>query len=231
MATADFSDYLSLENDDLIVLALKLGFQEAQQMCAKLGMKPHIVRDGSWWIEPWVHEKLIEAHLFGSMEEDECNYDHTFIDDLSTQGGEKENCCVQENDSNTCKDAFVEAEGMQSWVEDDLHEVVQLESELRHTLDVLVDEHEGAQIPSPSNVKSIIAYLEVGESRIFKSTLVSQLNGNPTLSKDQLTRIKASILYMKPKLLSVGNHDTMLKLGCDCGVYFLNTPEARSVKK
>ena len=71
----------------------------------------------------------------------------------------------------------------------------------------------------------------VGESRIFKSTLVSQLNGNPSLSKDRLTRIRAGILYMKPKLLSVGNHDTLLKLGCDCGVCFLNTPEAKTVKK
>ena len=36
-----------MENDDLIVLALKLGFQEAQEMCAKSGMKPDVVRDGS----------------------------------------------------------------------------------------------------------------------------------------------------------------------------------------
>jgi hypothetical protein len=34
---------------------------------------------------------LIEAHLFGSMEEDEeCNNDHTLINDSSAQGGDKE---------------------------------------------------------------------------------------------------------------------------------------------
>ena len=43
--------------------------------------------------------------------------------------------------------------------------------------------------------------------------------------------IRADILYMKPKLLSVGNHDTLLKLGCDCGVCFYNKPEAKIVKK
>ena len=59
-----------------------------------------------------------------------------------------------------------------------------------------------------------MAYVEVGGSRVFKSTLVSQINDNPTLSKDQLTWIKASILYMKPKLLTIANHDTMLTLGC-----------------
>jgi len=84
-----------------------------------------------------------------------------------------------------------------------------------------------SEIPSLSNAKSAVAYVMVGESRIFKSTLVSQLNGNPSLSKDRLTQIKAGILYMKPKLLSAGNHDTLLKLGCDCGVCFLNTPEAK----
>ena len=71
----------------------------------------------------------------------------------------------------------------------------------------------------------------VGESNFFESTLVSQLNGNHSLSKDMLTRIKAGILYMKPRLLSVGNHDTLLKLGCDCGVCFTNTLEAKIVKK
>ena len=56
-----------------------------------------------------------------------------------------------------------------------------------------------------------MAFVEVGKSTIFQSTFVSQLNGNSTSSQDQLTRIKASILYMKPKLIIVTNHDIMLK--------------------
>ena len=56
-------------------------------------------------------------------------------------------------------------------------------------------------------------------------------NGNPTLSKDWLTRIKANISYTKPKHLTAANHHTLLNLGGDCGVCFLNTHEARSVKK
>ena len=39
--------------------------------------------------------------------------------------------------------------------------------------DVLIDEQENVKMPSQSNVKSIVAYVEVGESRIFKNTLVS----------------------------------------------------------
>ena len=29
-----------------------MGFQEAQAMCAELGMKPDVVGEGSWWVEP-----------------------------------------------------------------------------------------------------------------------------------------------------------------------------------
>ena len=79
--------------------------------------------------------------------------------------------------------------------------------------------------------KIMLAYVEVGESIIFQSTPISQLNGNPTLSKDQLTKIKASILYMKPKLFIAANHDIVLNLGCDCGVCFLTTSEVRIVRK
>ena len=35
---------------------------------------------------------------------------------------------------------------------------------------------------------------------------------------------------MKPKLLTLANHDTLLNLGCDCGVCFLNKHESRIVK-
>ena len=74
-------------------------------------------------------------------------------------------------------------------------------------------------------------YVELGEFEVFKSTHVSHLNGNLTLSKDQSARIKASILCMRHNLLTAVNHDTVLNLSCDCGVCFLNTPIARIVKK
>ena len=52
---------------------------------------------------------LIDAHLFGSMEEDmECDYDHTLINDSSAQDGDKENHSVGEDNSNMCKDVVIE---------------------------------------------------------------------------------------------------------------------------
>ena len=65
-----------------------------------------------------------------------------------------------------------------------LHEGAMLQSELRHVLDVLIDEYKNVKMPSQSNVKFIVAYVEIRKSRIFKSTRVNQLIGNPTLSKD-----------------------------------------------
>ena len=86
---------------------------------------------------------LIEAHLFENMEEDEeCDYDHTLIDDSSAQDGDKSNCSVGEDDSNMCNDVVIETESMQSQAINDSHEDVKLQSELRHALDVLIDEHE-----------------------------------------------------------------------------------------
>ena len=73
---------------------------------------------------------------------------------------------------------------MQSQVENNLYEDVELQSELLQALDVLIDEHKNVEMHTQSNVKSIVAYVKVGDSKIFKGTLVSQLVANPTLSKD-----------------------------------------------
>jgi hypothetical protein len=61
---------------------------------------------------------------------------------------------------------------------------VELQGALRHALNVLIHRHKDVDVPSQSNVESIVAYVEGRESRIFKSTLVSQMNGKPTLSKE-----------------------------------------------
>ena len=53
----------------------------------------------------FIRGSLIEAYLFESIEGDEeCNYDHTLIDDSSEQNGDKENCSVGEDNSNMYKE-------------------------------------------------------------------------------------------------------------------------------
>ena len=110
LGAVDLGDYSCVENDDLIVLALKLGFQETREMCTKLGMKHNVFTNGSWWTESWVHENKIEDHLFGSMKEDEeCEYDHTLIDDSSAQSDDKKNYSVGEDNSSMWKDEVGES--------------------------------------------------------------------------------------------------------------------------
>lgn len=51
---------------------------------------------------------LIEANLFGTTKDDEeCDYDHPFVDDSSRQGGDKENFHVGEDNSTLCKDVVI----------------------------------------------------------------------------------------------------------------------------
>ena len=103
------------------------------------------------------------------MEEDaEGDYDHTLIDDSSAQGGHKDNCTVGEDNSNMWKEVVIGTELMPSQVDNDFHEDVEVQSELRHAWDVLIDEHENVEMPSQAYVKSIVAYVEVEESRVSK---------------------------------------------------------------
>ena len=70
---------------------------------------------------------LIEGHLFGCMEEDEdCDNDHTLIDDSSAQGGDKENYSVGEDNQSMCMDVVIWTKLMQPQVENEEHEDVEL---------------------------------------------------------------------------------------------------------
>lgn len=80
-----------------------------------------------------------------------------------------------------CKDVVIATALMQSHIENGLHEDVQLQSKLQHALEISMDEHENVEVPSQSNIKPIMAYVEVGGSKILKSTLFNKLNGTPSL--------------------------------------------------
>ena len=57
---------------------------------------------------------------------------------------------------------------------------------------------------------------------IYKSTLVSQLNGNPYLSNDRLTRMRNSIYFNNSDDYLAASSSTtsmLLGLGSDVGVY------------
>lgn len=63
---------------------------------------------------------------------------------------------------------------------------------------------------------------------IYKSTLISQMNGNPYVSKDRLTRMKNSIYFNNSDdYLAAASSTTsmLLGLGSDVGVYFKDSRE------
>jgi hypothetical protein len=61
---------------------------------------------------------------------------------------------------------------------------------------------------------------------VYKSTLVNELNGNPFLSKDRLTRIRNSIYFNNSEdylSAATSNSTCLLGLGSDCGVFFVES--------
>ena len=59
---------------------------------------------------------------------------------------------------------------------------------------------------------------------IYKSTLVSELNGNNFISKDQLTRVRNSIYSNNADNYTTTSYSIslmMLGFGSDCGVFFV----------
>ena len=107
-------------------------------------------------------------------------------------------------------------------VDDYVDEVGEVEDEVRDVLREMLDVDDD-QVPTTlvqQKISSIVTY--EGHS-IYKSTLVSQLNGNPLLSKDRLTRVRNSIYFNNNDdyLTATSSSTTMLLgLGSDVGVYF-----------
>lgn len=86
------------------------------------------------------------------------------------------------------------------------------QSELRHVMDSIVDNEENV-------VSQISPFVEVDGKTLCKSTLVSQLNGNPMLSKDRLTRVKSGV-YFSFEMKSKPQTSTCIGIGYDCAVLF-----------
>ena len=82
--------------------------------------------------------------------------------------------------------------------DDGLNATTVIEGEVRDAISDMLGSHEDQprSIPCFSQVHPTVQF---SGHIIYKSTLVSQLNGNPFLSKDKLTRVKHSMYF--------NNHD------------------------
>lgn len=127
-----------------------------------------------------------------------------------------------------------DAPHMRDSVDDDLiddaaEESAMLEQETRDVITDVLNRAE-TQVPVSENEEKIKGTVELEGHTIYKSTLVSQLNGNNFLSKDRLARVKHSIAF--------NNHDNcvdaslsagtgLLCIGSDCGVHFVQRSTTR----
>ncbi|MCO5586654.1 hypothetical protein L7F22_040596 [Adiantum nelumboides] len=163
---ADLGDFMSVATDEHIIHALKEGLQEAKVICDLLGMQ----------YEFWLHEgweetdlsDLFNARRFLWWEETDLSdlFDASVLPKFLKED-------EKEDDPLEMTEDII---GMSASIHD---EVCVAECELRHVIDTVIDEEK--------KVTSVISpFVELDGKKICKSTLVSQLSGNPTLSKDRL---------------------------------------------
>ncbi|KAL3680822.1 hypothetical protein R1sor_023778 [Riccia sorocarpa] len=184
-------------------------------------MAPHTgVRDQAWWKTPWKVEtnlKLFGAGLNRVDDPTDCNVDIT--------DAPEPNCPSW--DMPLSMDVFDEDSELDDQG-DGVDDATIVGHETRHIMAEVLQQVqcEGASV---SKYDPMVAY--DGHS-IYKATLVSQLLGNPTLSKDRLTRIKQSIYFngVKPKPKQEGVPVCIMNIGSDCAVMFNTVTNQRSTR-
>ncbi|KAL2631576.1 hypothetical protein R1flu_016262 [Riccia fluitans] len=177
------------------------------------------MRDKTWWRTPWTLEKKLG--IFGTSSSiQELDHEHFELNDMEE---------VEEMPNNelsfdlwdipeatrapSTMEADVDAEG------DETNDLEVYGHEARHvmseTMSTLLMEH----APINRKVDPMVSY---EGHEMYKASLVSLLVGNPTLSKDHLTRIKKSVYFygVKPKLRVDGVPVCIMDVRSDCAVLF-----------
>ena len=100
---------------------------------------------------------------------------------------------------------------------------IEMEAKAADVITEMLNAHEEL-MPAIIPEIAIVPFVQYEGKQIFKNTLVSQLNGNPFLSKDQLTRVQNSIYFnnLEEYLAAANSMDTcILGLGSNCVVYMV----------
>ncbi|KAL2642626.1 hypothetical protein R1flu_010213 [Riccia fluitans] len=183
-------------------------------------MSPHAgVRDKTWWRTPWTLEK--ELGIFGTSSSiEEPNHERFEVNEVEE---------VEEMPNSELSSYLwdiPEATGAPSTMEanvdveeDETNDLEVYGHEARHvmseTMSTLLMEH----APTNRKVDPMVSY---EGHEMYKASLVSLLVGNPTLSKDRLTRIKQSVYCngVKPKSRVDGVPVCIMDVGSDYAVLF-----------
>jgi len=178
-----------------------------------------------WFLQPWTLESKDPKHW--SFEAP--------VKAVPGEDGDGEAIrdCILEAVEGDCADDDIgnhdlDSSAMDPFVEDG-GIVRVLEEECKDAISQMLDSTEPSQpLPTTCHIpgQKIEPMVEYMGKAIYKSTLVADLNGNPFLLKDLLTRIKNSVYFNNAEdYLSAANSTTtaLLGLGSDCGVLFMQS--------
>ncbi|KAL3685965.1 hypothetical protein R1sor_003987 [Riccia sorocarpa] len=214
----DLAGFAMLETDSEVVEALKSGLKEAQRCLIHLNMAPHNrVRDQTWWRTPWVKEE--ELQMFGKSQPNE-NHEEELEEAFFEDGSASLSFDLW--DVTTPRGVREGVSGEDA--EDDLPFVGH---ETRHVMTEVLNEV--LSTVSTSKVDPMVSH---EGHLVYKASLVSLLVGNPTLSKDRLSRIKQTVFFngVKPKLRVPGVPVVILDVGSDCAALFDIALEATNTR-
>ena len=226
-------DYSSLDTDDKFVDALKEGLKAAQALLNSLNMAPStFARQKMWFLQPWTVEREDPKHwayvpppkpVPGEDGDGEVIRDS----EIEVMQGDSDVAHVHASaEEGECPE-FDSGMSPVEAASEDGNEVIRLaEEECRDAISQMLDSAEPSQPLPPTSDEKIQPVVEYMGKAIYKSTLVAELNGNPFLSKDRLTRIKNSVFFNNAEdYLSAANSYTsqLLGLGSDCGVFFIQS--------
>lgn len=204
----DQTDYSGIQTNEDVIVALKEGLVLAQSASSRVQMNPSpYCRDRVWWETPWITEGL------GVLSGGWCS---VTVEDLAP---------VEDDDEDVAQLQVAEVhvdphdEGDDEG-DDGVHDT-HVASEGCGT--ILSEMYSDLVYGEPRvDVKPTVSY---NGRQMYKSTLVSQLVGNPNLSKDRLTRVKQSLYFNnlvdKPKDRD-GEHTMLMTVSSDIGVLFVD---------
>jgi hypothetical protein len=209
------------------VAAHKEGLCEAQSLLRSLNMAPStIARNKTWFLQPWLFETADKYHwAYVPAQKPTPGEDgdgEVLRDTLTTDvhGGGTE-CSIEEGVLEDTQNADFNV------FDDGVDPLVVAESEYRDAIVDMLNHHEslpGTKGQGSNSKKPISQVVEYSGKFIFKSTLISELNGNPFLSKDRLTCISNSIYFNNAEDYlgaTSSQNSCLMGLGSDCGVFFV----------
>jgi len=218
----DLGDYTAVSTNDHVISALKEGLKDAQRMISSLNMAPNSqasTKQKLWFEKPWLVEQADKLSWTFAASAKPVRGEDGDMEVLREDLIEEDQELQRQAEASELE--LVDTE--EDILDDGVLAVTVAESEIRDVISEMLGNHEDQLQAIPVPVK-VEAFVEFDGHKIFKSTLVGQLNGNPFLSKDRLTRVKNSLYFNNSDAyLSAAQCEStcFVGIGSDVGVFFV----------